>query len=367
MQTTDAVATPLETKDKILQDCPADKKKETFLALTGLRAIAAYFVFFHHFPIGNFVVDGFDVQKELHIGVSVFFVLSGFLICYRYFDNLQWNWPWFKQYFQNRFARIYPLYFILCVASIALHQHFSASDIALNLTLTHGFFLDSFKFIEPSWTLTVEECFYASAPLIFLTGRRWLILPYLFMICLLPVVLNINEWLPIKSSFLKDTGFVVLYTFFGRFTEFFIGVFLGKLLLRNKLPQARGSLFTVIGSLGILAVIAGMALAKTPADDLGLFTPAGVALNNVVLPAFVAMLIYGLIKENTWARRLLSTPTAVLLGKSSYALYLVHLSFVSAKELSLVTALIYFVVFNIIAILLYKFIEHPLNDVIRKL
>jgi hypothetical protein len=61
-----------------------------FQALTGVRAIAAWLVFFHHynpFSIERFgsVINQF--VQEFHVGVSVFFVLSGFLITHRCFKS----------------------------------------------------------------------------------------------------------------------------------------------------------------------------------------------------------------------------------------------------------------------------------------
>ncbi|RFP64147.1 hypothetical protein D0N36_15690 [Hymenobacter lapidiphilus] len=61
-------------------------------ALTGIRAIAAYMVFFHHFnifknsasPVGAFFEQ---LCEEWHIGVTIFFVLSGLLISLRYFEK----------------------------------------------------------------------------------------------------------------------------------------------------------------------------------------------------------------------------------------------------------------------------------------
>ena len=51
-----------------------------FPALTGLRAIAAYMVFFHHFnffsQFGESLLS--RMVNEFYAGVSVFFVLSGF-------------------------------------------------------------------------------------------------------------------------------------------------------------------------------------------------------------------------------------------------------------------------------------------------
>ena len=87
--------------------------KVNFPALTGIRALAAFMVFIHHYnpfnvaSFGNYTHDFFN---EFHIGVTIFFVLSGFLICNRYFDDPNFN---FKSYLTKRFARIYPMYFIL--------------------------------------------------------------------------------------------------------------------------------------------------------------------------------------------------------------------------------------------------------------
>ena len=71
--------------------------------------MAAFLVFISHF---GSVVDGnfpHIIQRffaEFHIGVSIFFVLSGFLITYRYYNNFHLTTGWFKQYLKNRVARI---------------------------------------------------------------------------------------------------------------------------------------------------------------------------------------------------------------------------------------------------------------------
>ena len=147
--------------------------------LTGIRACAAYLVFFHHFNLPWFKF----LQNEMHIGVGMFYVLSGFLITYRYRVNYQIKANWFAKYFKNRFARIYPLYFILLLLTLLIHKEFSFKELFFNLTLTKGFF-DPRKFtgIAQAWSLTVEECFYALAPWLFLLYDRkksflWLFAP----------------------------------------------------------------------------------------------------------------------------------------------------------------------------------------------
>jgi len=156
-------------------------------ALTGVRAMAAYLVFISHYCYvfdDNFphIVQRF--LGEFHIGVSIFFVLSGFLIAFRYYDNFSLTSDWFKQYLKNRVARIYPMYFLLTTAAfIAYHFTKEASVVNgfdhpiglffMNITFVRGFF-DQFKFtgIGQGWSLTVEECFYFSAPLMFFAAKK---------------------------------------------------------------------------------------------------------------------------------------------------------------------------------------------------
>jgi peptidoglycan/LPS O-acetylase OafA/YrhL len=56
---------------------PPVARSPYYPALTGLRAVAAYLVFFHHFrPLA--LADGWPsvVLGQLYVGVSLFFVLS---------------------------------------------------------------------------------------------------------------------------------------------------------------------------------------------------------------------------------------------------------------------------------------------------
>ncbi|WP_139147353.1 acyltransferase family protein, partial [Hymenobacter lapidarius] len=94
-------------------------------SLTGIRAIAAYMVVLFHIAqdfqkeesheiISTIVLKFF---LEWHIGVTIFFVLSGFLITIRYAGRIEPSLGWAKKYMKNRFARIYPIYFLLTVTT----------------------------------------------------------------------------------------------------------------------------------------------------------------------------------------------------------------------------------------------------------
>ena len=160
-------------------------KSSTYLpALTGVRAIAAFMVFFHHFNQESFPKPVFRILNEFHTGVTVFFVLSGFLICLRYYDTCEITPSWFKKYIKNRIARIYPMYLILTLATFAFAWYIKDNAvyggasypivlIIMNVFFVRGFF-DDFKFtgVAQGWSLTVEECFYFLAPLFFIRIKK---------------------------------------------------------------------------------------------------------------------------------------------------------------------------------------------------
>jgi peptidoglycan/LPS O-acetylase OafA/YrhL len=212
-------------------------KKTYFDQLTGVRAIAAYMVFFHHFNPFDNTSFFYNVVNELHIGVTLFFVLSGFLIAYRYLDNAKFN---FRKYIINRFSRIYPMYFIL-TSFFFLYKYQSNIQVSvyyylMNITFLKGLFKSLlFTGISQGWSLTVEEMFYLFAPVIFLLIKksiRWyFILPFLFIlfgIILVKIFSNLSFY-----GFFATYEFMFNYTFFGRCLEFFIGVGLA-IIIRKK-------------------------------------------------------------------------------------------------------------------------------------
>jgi peptidoglycan/LPS O-acetylase OafA/YrhL len=351
--------------------------------ITGVRAVAAYMVFFHHFPILAAPALVLQIFKEFHTGVGLFFVLSGFLIYQRYFTSVRMDKTWWLTYLRNRVARIYPMYFLLTIAGFASrfirHGEFQPEVIFLNLTFLRGFFFDYlFTGIPQGWTLTVEECFYFSAPVIFLAIRRWnMLVPLGIIYCTGFLLYLIGDAIQFKQFF-SPAFFVIYYTFFGRCFEFFCGMWLARFLMRHQeagtMPQTR--FVTWFGVVGAMASIYGMStFQSTPGlyMGVGLFHPIGGILNNLVLPICYAMIYYGLIVEQSWLRKFLATDFMVLLGKSSYIFYLIHMGLTQAivsrvlpHEHTTLGVITQFIALNIISIALFTFVEEPLNKWIRR-
>jgi hypothetical protein len=174
-----------------------------FPGLEGLRAIAALLVVFHHARTHRLwgVLEGWN-------GVTLFFVLSGFLIttlALREEDErgaLRW-----RAFFVRRGFRILPVY----VASLALY---AAAMFALGISATHRtsfvqavpWFLSPFPEVpffthvhvvfSLAWSLGIEEKFYLLWPLLAFVvlrkrgGARLALAVVLALVCQLPLALT---------------------------------------------------------------------------------------------------------------------------------------------------------------------------------
>lgn len=339
---------------------------EKYPALTGIRALGATAVFFQHFHL----------QEGSHITLNVmgfFFALSGFLIVRIYYQQAELTRKWLARYFVNRFARIYPVYFLLLTVAVLVQHESRPWVLATNYTLTHALFHKMHLVIEPSWSLTVEECFYFLAPVFMLLVRVGNFFASFLFGCLLLLAALVVSTLGI--DFLGTPAFVLTTTFFGNFVEFFAGVYVAFAVmeLEKKGPvHAPGSKYTLAGLAGI--VVLGGAMIGVY-RHVPLNVRALVLINNFLLPLPIAVLYWGLIRENTMVSRFLSSKVCGLLARGSYSFYLLHTLIIDYISLPLLTATngyrplyvwVTFVATWLIAILLFLFYEEPLNILIRR-
>ena len=346
-----------------------------FKSLTGLRVIAAYMVFCHHYDVINIDLFGMQIHdffREFHVGVTIFFVLSGFLITHRYYHLPKIN---FKNYLLNRFARLYPMYFLITTISfvvfglIKYQEAFNNVWIyLLNISFLRGFFEDyKFSGVAQGWSLTVEEVFYLIAPLCFVIIKKnklfLLILP-IFTLALGFILVSIFQNSSFYS-FMSSINFMLDFTFFGRCFEFFIGmtvaIFIDKFPYRLKYSTYFGLVSTII-FIYLLSII------KLDTQSYGSDTLFGKIINTLLLPLFgIAPLLFGLIKEKTFISKILSTNLFQVLGKSSYIFYLIHLGiFVNVINKISHNYVVLFLSLNIISVLLYYTLELPLNNFLKQ-
>jgi peptidoglycan/LPS O-acetylase OafA/YrhL len=353
-----------------------------FPALTGLRALAAYLVFFHHFnPSADRNSLLYKFFDQGLVGINVFYVLSGLLICMRYYDQVEASRRWAVKYMRNRIARIYPMYFLLTVLTLLVaqfapglvmeewHRYSTVDRVVvslLDLTMLKGF-SETLKFsgIGPGWSLTVEESFYITAPFLMLALYRSKKFFFIFAAVLLGMGILLTAFFSrhYVFGFFHSYPFTFYYTFFGRCIEFFMGVRLALYIRERPASILSKPLATTLGVVWVVAVMLGLAY-----FNIHFLSVLGQLLLNVFLPLGICALLYGLVTERGILSRLLSSTAFDLLGKSSYAFYLVHTGVFSAILVNYLgwSLLARFAALNMLAIVLYKLVEHPLQKALAQ-
>lgn len=335
-------------------------------SLTGLRILAAWIIFFHHLnPVRDLKSFWYYFFREGHISLTIFFVLSGFIIAKRYYAEATPNVSFLKKYFFLRFARIYPAFWVLTTGSFVVF-YFSKGDFEwqlywLNITFLKGF-SDFYKFtgIAQTWSLTVEECFYASAPFIFFLHKTrhyfWRNLWVLYGLGFL-----IYWCMPTHSRFFETLHFTTYYTFLGRGFDFFAGFGVYLLLQKHATPFSKNWLtfLGIFGFLGVWLLLGYCQYCFVLINDAVLFV-----LLNVLLPFVIAVLIAGLVVEKSLFARFLSVPFMQHLGNSSYIFYLIHIGLFT-KLLEWVSWPWYFGLINTVAWLMHRCFEKPVHQYLK--
>lgn len=271
--------------------------------------MAASLVVFHH--AGNIVGQprffGYEAfgghLERFHVGVDFFFVLSGFIICWMHEGDLGRR-ERLPRYATKRFLRIYPPYWGILLPLVILYQLFPAAgipgqrDIANILMSTLLLPFPTPPVLGVAWTLVHEIFFYALFGIVIALGRGalWLLPAWVLAILAGQAIGN----LPFPLSFILSP-----YNL-----EFVMGVAVALALRRWHLPHAAWLFWS----------------------GLVLFTAALLIANPISTHAFWGRIVFGLASASMLAgiveherRRTIRMPaTFSLLGRASYAIYLIH-------------------------------------------
>jgi peptidoglycan/LPS O-acetylase OafA/YrhL len=314
--------------------------KPTLAALTGVRFLAAAQVVLFH-SVSQRLEHAPPMLSSLlsagYTGVSLFFVLSGFVLAYNYLSPGQTGLSRTKEFLAARVARVYPVYLVgvlLALPGFGLKllrddQPESAllSDLPVvlsALTLTQAW-IPSFacQLNCPGWSLSVEAFFYAMFPLLALalaSRSRRSLLTIASSCWALSVALG---WGYVRgdpdglgAAHLHSDALwlnVLKFNPLVRLPEFVIGMSAGLFFLREPDFLGRKSSLVSVCALGMILV---SLIAST-------HLPYPV-MHNGLLTVLFAVLIYSLAAGQGPLVTFLSTPVMTLLGETSYALYIVH-------------------------------------------
>ena len=201
-----------------------------------LRGIAILLVLLDHSIISWAQWARLDFLGTL--GVNIFFVISGYLIC-TILKNDRKSPNFFRTFYVRRVFRIWPLFLVICslglLAGILLKQHVWDA-VPYYLTFTMNFASDRtgeamasgsnqswlLPFTGPTWSLAIEEQFYLFLPLLV-----WAVSPKRlpFVVGILCAIAAVSSLLFLYATFgehgalaypnFKNTGLRIQYLGFG--------------------------------------------------------------------------------------------------------------------------------------------------------
>ncbi len=200
--------------------------KTYFKGLNGLRFIGAFSVIIGHieliksfYGLPNLMDHPFYRFTNGHLGVLLFFVLSGFLITYFLIVELQENNHIdFKIFYIKRILRIWPIYYIMILFSIfilpklltfigVLSPSYSFETIKYYLLFLPNF-AKSFHYSIPGavhlWSVGVEEQFYLIWPILIILFKNRLLILFTTIFLIFSLVPMVVDFLYIRSDLLQQ-------------------------------------------------------------------------------------------------------------------------------------------------------------------
>jgi peptidoglycan/LPS O-acetylase OafA/YrhL len=346
-----------------------------FQFLDGLRGVAASWVVLIHIHtlVKESISSSFPFLLDFllshgEVGVSIFFVLSGFVIAYS-IREAPITWSFIGQFFLRRSLRLDPPYWAALIALTGMilfgsiffnkgGEHLpEGKDFLLNLFYVQNFF-DAPNILPVAWTLCLEFQFYFTLvlglkivqffnqyfrkELFNYNGSSLLLLNALFLISLVYAA-DLKAQFPIQGTFIPF------------WYSFYMGCLLCWVLTRSIQEHFFYSAMGVM----LLFFFCG--------DNVQIFTTSMVSLG-----------IFYCIKQNK-LHNFLSSFIFQYLGRISYSLYLVHwlvgIKFISLisflfKEAPISPFLLFIISLGVsigAAEIFYRFVEQPCLLLSRKI
>lgn len=281
-------------------------------ALDALRGLAAVWVVLYHMvlvPSPNLAVPQWaSLASYGGMGVTLFFVVSAFSLCYS--NDVHKDGSNFA-FFTRRFFRIAPLFYSMLVFYYLWHAYYhtfhSPSEVIENLTFIFNLVPGrQVGYVPASWTIGVEMLFYILFPVLirYAAGDPWKGISLL-----LASMVVADVWTRGLFWFVGRPSEYEQWTFVRHLPIFILGIVVYQLIRKLPDDHRRHSIgLVLLGTAAILltAVVSGKTAVLDPYDWQGLV---------------FAALLGGLLANPV---SVLVNRVTVFLGKISYSLYLIH-------------------------------------------
>ena len=353
------------------------KKRRYITGLDGIRAIAVIMVLAYHLKLALF--------KSGFLGVTVFFVLSGYLITGILISEVEEEGTIdLKNFWLRRIRRLVPAVMSMAVVIIFVSavvnriiftkgcKDFLASVLGFNnwwQIFNKVSYFEAAGVTSPfthCWSLAIETQFYLIYPLILLgiyklaksrgegrAKRGLLFAGVTLLLALISVILMIVLFDP------QQDASRVYYGTDTRAFSLLFGALLAILWEYRMVPRRlSASVNMVLGSVSF-AVLLVMTIAINGSSN---FWYRGGQFVGTILTVLV---IYTVLGRKTWLSRFLSNPVLKWIGDRSYSIYLWHYPIIllisKGIKASWWITLIEIVLSVVLAELSYRFIETPIR------
>ena len=350
-----------------------------FYGLDHLRVLAIVLVFIFHYSIISGGQPSWlnDVSQMGWTGVDLFFVLSGFLIASRLFEEIKNTGSFsYKNFLIKRSFRILPAYW--CVLAIyfcfpLFHEREALPPLWKFVTFTQNFGLDikTQGTFSHTWSLCVEEHFYFFLPLTLalllqfpkLFKKSFWLLPALSTLCVYTRYYSFQHfYFPNAES--PKAGFLwyqyIYYPTWCRLDGLLIGVSIASIYcfrpaVWNKISQLGNWLF-------LFSFIVFAIAYRYCSEQQSVI---GSVIGFSMLAIGYALLLAGSISPKSMLYKWRSATTGFI-ATTSYAVYLTHKGIVHITMLwlgnSVNTTVVFFICILtsiMAAYLLHRIIEKP--------
>ena len=300
-------------------------KAASINALTGLRFFAAGMIVWLHLSFH----PGVDMAHFTALGVSLFFVLSGFILAHNY-RNMQPKDA--GGFLVARLSKIFPLHLfslLLIIALLPIFNHVDPGRLFSNLFLLQAWIPErawAYSYNAVSWTLSNELFFYLCFPFIYLYFAKRIGTVFSAWIVLFIITCVLIAWVLPALEKPLEWKYVLHFNPVIRLGEFLAGIITyEKIYLRLRDKQLD---WRLVSLLQLIILPAALVAVEYVHSLYGVFrgTPVEPLMHWLRLTGgiFPAVAVIGILSIRGAVSDLFSMQPFVILGEISFATYMLH-------------------------------------------
>lgn len=287
----------------------------------GFCALGIMLYHYVYWEIDTAVLDASTFLGKVGVyGVSMFYVLSGLTLYQVYQHKLEANYSSIRNFYIKRFFRIFPLLWIVIIATIILNRQIPDwQTLFLNFTGLFGFIKWNGYIATGAWSIGNELVFYALFPLFFIFSKKTNKTAFWFITLVVSVLF-------VYFSFFKIS---TVDTLTGQWRDYVnplnqVPFFFGGFLIGFFFNKKKNTFFSQASSIYIQTILVIVAILSF------IFYPVKGDLVNIVTGwNRIAFILICLCLCTCFYKASASLPNFIhyplsKLGEATYSVYLIH-------------------------------------------